>query len=445
MSQSLIEMVRAQRDALVKPANDAIAAAEAESRALTPEESKSVDDVLANPDVAELDKRIASLTDLAERNAAAAKNMPIVQVRTEEEVYRRGGQTGFFADLYARQFDFDPAAADRLRRHEQQLATEHRDTIVSGLGGMVPPSYLTDLYAPTARAGRPFLNSLNSRPLPNDGVSFYVPRGTTTATGGFVTEGAAFIEVDSTVTNDNPLVQLVGAYSDISRTLFQRGGSVADEIVMQDLMDVSEVAEDRSAIQGTSTTLGFYGVLANVPAGNKVAYTDGSPTVAELWPKLADAIQRVNTNRFMPATAIYMTPARWGWITAAVDTAGRPLFNFNTNIGDNATVGLGTALAYGQVVGNIQGLPVITDANMPTTWSSGVASTGGTEDVILIARTPDIILMEDAMMRFTMEQAPPTAPGQVRLAAGRFAWFHAGRYPTGLATVSGTGLVAPTF
>jgi HK97 family phage major capsid protein len=444
MSKSLIEMVREKRDALVKPANDAIASAEDESRDLTPEESTAVD-TAASDEVRALDARIVQLTELAGNNARAAAELPQVKVRKEEDTYRRNGDASFFRDLYARQFNFDNGAADRLRRHEQFLQTEVRDTVVSGMGGMIPPLYLTDLYAPTARAGRPFLNALNSRPLPSDGVSFYIPRGTTTATGGFVTEGASFIEVDSSVATDNQMVALVGAFTDLSRTVFERGGAVVDEIIMQDLIDISEVAEDKSAINGTAAPLGFTGVLSSVPTANKVAYTDASPTVAEMWPKVADAIQRVQSGRFMPATAIFMTPARWGWITAALDTQNRPLFNFTVAAPGVPYMGLGSNLLYGQIVGTLQGLPVITDANIPATWASGVASTSGTEDVIIVARTPDIVLMEDSMMRFTFEQAPPTAPGQVRLAAGRFAMFYAGRYPNGLASITGTGLTTPSF
>ena len=184
---------------------------------------------------------------------------------------------------------------------------------------------------------------------------------------------------------------------------------------------------------------GSYTGILNTGSIEAVTYTDASPTVAEFYPKLADAVQRVNANRYMPATGIIMHPRRWGWLNAAVDTAGRPLVVPNTNGAINA-VGVGLAAEYGQIVGTLHGLPVITDANIPTNLGAGT-----NEDMIVVARTPDILYWEDAMLQFSMEQALTTAPGQVRVAVGRFALFMAGRYPVGISTIGGTGLVTPTF
>ena len=308
----------------------------------TPEEAAEVDAIRVataalrearttlTASIADAEKRVADRAE-AETLARSIPTPQItttnggVQVRSEEKTYRKGGQHSFFRDLYARDMRRgDRDAEERLYRHEQELKVELRDTVISGLAGMVPPQYLVDDYAPIARAGRPLLNSLIRRPLPNDGIAFVVPRGTTVATGGFVTEGASFIEVDTTVANDTPEVQLIGAFSDVSRTVFERGGSVVDDLIFPDLIDVSEVAEDRSAIVGTAAP-GFTGILASVATANKVAYTDASPTVPEIWPKIADAIQRINSARFMPATAIFMHPRRWSWFLSALDTSNRPL------------------------------------------------------------------------------------------------------------------------
>ena len=82
--------------------------------------------------------------------------------------------------------------------------------------------------------------------------------------------------------------------------------------------------------------------------------------------------------------------------------------------------------------------PVVTDSNIPT-------NLGTNEDIILACRTFDIMFYEDTAMQFTFEQTLTTAPGQVRLAVGRFALFIAGRYPGGVSTIGGTGLILPTF
>jgi hypothetical protein len=50
---------------------------------------------------------------------------------------------------------------------------------------------------------------------------------------------------------------------------------------------------------------------------NAITYTSGAPTAALLWPKLADAIQQVTTNRFLPPDTIVMHPRRWAYLLAA--------------------------------------------------------------------------------------------------------------------------------
>lgn len=404
-----------------------------------------------------LEARIAELVADQESRTAAetlAKSIPTetvtavrggVKVGAEEHTYRPGGAHSFLADLYAadqRSGDWR-TAQERLTRNDREMAVEYRSTVVSNMAGAVPPKYLLDQYTPIARAGRPFLNSLNSQQLPPDGVSFFIPKGATGTAVGVITEGSGFPDTDVVVGNDNPTVQLLGAKTDVSRTLFERGSYVVDSVIFPDLYAAMDVQEDNMGLNGTSASTSWLGAL-RVTGINAVAFTSGAPTVALMWPKLADAIQRINAGRFMPATAIYMHPRRWGWMTASIDTTNRPVFNFDTNVADASTFGLGSSLQYGQVVGTVMGLPVITDANIPTTYVGGVPG-AGTEDVILIARTPDFILWEDSILKFTFEQAPTTAPGQIRLAIGRFGLFHAGRYPLGISTVSGTGMTPPTF
>lgn len=399
-----------------------------------------------------LEARIADLQARAESRAAAehlAATLPTAEVRSvpvggavvrnEARTYRPDVQASYFSDLYARQFRVgDVAGAEqRLGAHEREVAVERRDIAVSAMAGAVPPQYLLDQFAPVAKAGRPFLNSLNSMPLPPDGVSFVIPRGTTGSAAAMTTEAAGFNEQDMANTDLTLTVNLVTAQQDISRTLFMRGGAVVDSIIFPDLLTSLAVAADVSAINGNGTAPQHRGVL-QVSGISAVTYTDASPTVPELWPKISDAIQRINALRFVPGTAIFMHPRRWGWFNAALDTANRPLFNFSTTP-PNVVMALGEAAKYGQIVGSLQGLPVITDANIPTTLG------GGTEDIIIVANTQDFVFWEAPVMTFSFEQTISTAPGQVRLAAGQFQAFSAGRYPTGISTLGGTGLASPSF
>jgi HK97 family phage major capsid protein len=393
---------------------------------------------------AEFEARVASRAAAEER----ARQLPTATttavggavIRNEARTYRPDAQHGFLSDLYAsahRSGDYR-GAEERQLRHTQEEAIERRDMVAGALAGAIPPQYLIDQFAAVARAGRPFLNTLNALPLPPDGITFTIPRGTTGALGAMTAEGAGFSEQDMAVTDLSPKVELVTAQLDISRTTFMRGGAVVDQILFPDMLSAAEVALNASAVNGSGTSPQHRGIL-QVAGISAVAYTDLSPTMSEAWPKVSDAIQRINSLRFLPGTVIGMHPRRWGWITSATDTTGRPLFEFSTTP-PASVMGLGKAAEYGQIVGSLQGLPVVTDATIPTNLGAGV-----NEDIIVVYRASDVLFWEDDVMQFTFEQTATTAPGQVRLAVGRFSLFTAGRYPTGISTVGGTGLVPPTF
>lgn len=429
-----------------------LTAPEAEARDLNSDEAiqfAELRDALKaiDAEIAPLEARVDELAAEEKRRddiAARAKELgglkaPAV-VLNEGRTYRPDVQHGFLSDLFASSYRVGDyiGASERLQRHTVEANTERRDIGVAAVAGMIPPQYLVDSFAPLARAGRPFLNSLNSLPLPPEGVSFFIPRVTTGSAAAMTAEAAGFNEQDIAVTNDNPLVNLVTAQQDISRTMFMRGGAVVDKLIIPDLIGASEVALNTSAMNGSGTAPQHRGIL-NTAGISVISYTDATPTVGEAWPKFSDAIQRINSLRYMPGTAIYMHPRRWGWVTSAVDSTGRPLFNFTNDPGENV-VGVGDAAKYGQVVGRLQGLPVITDATIPTTLGAGT-----NEDIILVVRTNDVIFWEDEVMQFVFEQTASTAPGQVRLAAGRFSMFHAGRYPTAISTIGGTGLITPAF
>ena len=68
---------------------------------------------------------------------------------------------------------------------------------------------------------------------------------------------------------------------------------------------------------------------------------------------------------------------------------------------------------------------------------------GTNEDIVLVVRHFDVHLFEDSLFQLTFEQA--IGPEKVRLAVGKFSLLIAGRYPSAISTVGGTGLVTPSF
>jgi hypothetical protein len=135
-----------------------------------------------------------------------------------------------------------------------------------------------------------------------------------------------------------------------------------------------------------------------------------------------------------------MHPRRLGFLLSGTDTTNRPLVVPNANGPMNATgtygnLGYGLAGQY-----SILGLPIITDANVPTNLGAGT-----NEDEIYVVDANELHLWEtqDAPMYVRFEQ--PDGRVAIRIVLFGFAAFTGERYPKAVSRITGTGLVAPTF
>lgn len=381
-------------------------------------------------------------------NGGSTRPTAPARVTSEPEVYTRNGEHSFLHDAIARQTD--PDAAERIRRNQAmgraRLMAEHRDVGVSAFGALVVPQYLTSDYAEVVRAGRPFLNTITSRDLPEEGMTLNIPRGTTgTAVLQQTTENTAVQEVDFDETTLAVPVCTYAGQQDVSRQAFDRGRNV-DSIILADLASDYATRVNFDAINGTGTNNRHLGILSTTNGVTTVTFsgTALTSTATGLHAKVADAVQRVNSTRYASPTVIFMHPRRWGWLTAAVDTTGRPLVVPNSQAPQNA-VGVGQAAEYGQIVGTMLGLPVVTDASIPTTTSSSTIS-GATEDVVIVTRAPDVYIFEDSPGPALVEFRETLAGSlSVKIVAWGYSAFTAGRYPSATAIVSGSSLTTPTF
>jgi len=366
--------------------------------------------------------------DLGDKEAVVEVNEP--------DMYRKGGDHSFISDAWAaRSGDFK--AQERLNKHQD---FEARDVGTGAFTGLVVPQYLVDEYAPIARAGSPFYNAVPKKDLPAFGNKIEISRITTgSAAAEQASENSAVQEtnMDDTLLTVN--VDTIAGQQDVSRQALERGGQPGfslENIIFQDLVAAYYTKLDNLMINGSGSSGQPLGI-SQVSGINQTTYTDASPTVAELYPKLADAVQEINSNRFAPATAILMHPRRWGFLTAGVDSSNRPLVLPAGNNPDNAA-GVGDAAAYGQVVGSVLGLPVITDANIRTDLGAG------TEDAIYIAKVDDHIMFEDNLFQLKFEETNAGSLTTKMVVYGYVA-FASGRYPKGISEIVGTGLIAPTF
>jgi HK97 family phage major capsid protein len=430
-SDKLIE----KRDANLASAQAIVEAAEAEVRELTTEEDAEI--AIALRSASDLDAQISQHRDLEGRNAKAAEmrtqaglTAPAV-VRSEARTYSKENRSAsFLADAFSAQFNGDYQAKERLARHMNEERVERRDVTSANFAGLIVPQFLTELAAPLARAGRPVADITRKHTLPQSGLTISISRVTTGSSAAVQSEGAAVSETNMDDTQLDITVQTIAGQQTVSRQALERGTGV-DALVMNDLINAYHTRLDASVV--TSLTNAITQV---------VTFTDGSPTVAELYPKLLDGVQRIQTNFFGGPNVMIMHPRRLAFILAALDSANRPLAVPAMNGAQNAIAVGDGSVVYGNSGYTIAGLPVVTDANVTTT--NGV---GANEDVIIIANTQELHLWEEgngAPMYLRFDQ-PKAAELDVLAVVYGYSAFTAGRYPNAAALIGGTGLITPAF
>lgn len=427
------ELLSEKRESALARAEQITQAAVTEQRDLSKEEDEQVAAVLE--EVRDLDEQIKRHAELEARAAAAAearKEKPAVAavVKAEPRTYRSNGEHSFIADAYAAQFNNDFAAKDRLARHMNEERVERRDVTSANFAGLVVPQYLTDLAAPFARAGRPVADIARKHALPSQGLTLNISKVTTGSSVAAQTEGAAVSEtnMDDTLLTIN--VNTYAGQQNVSRQALERGTGI-DSLVMADLVSAYHTTLDAAVVAE---------LLAS--SGQSVTYTDASPTVAELYPKLLDAVQKVQTTFFGGPNVIVMHPRRLAWILAAVDSTNRPLAVPTMNGPMNAVATGEGSVVYGNSGYSIAGLPVVTDANVSTAQGAGT-----NEDTIYVGNAQELHLWEQGdgspmMLRF---EQPKGAELDVQMIVYGYAAFTANRYPNAWAKIGGTGLVTPTF
>ena len=429
------EILNEKRDAALARAEQITEIAVTEQRDLSKDEDTQIASSL--DEVRELDEQIKRHSELEERaTAAAATRKPAIVeaapavVKSEARTYSiENREVSFISDAYAAQFNNDFAAKDRLARHMNEEKIERREVGSSNFAGLVVPQYLTDLAAPYARAGRPVADAARKHQLPTSGLTLNISKITTGSAVAAQSEGAA---VQETNMDDTLLTINVNTYAgqqNVSRQALERGTGI-DSIVMSDLVSAYHTTLDAAVVAN----------LLSV-AGNAVTYTDASPTVAELYPKILDSVQQIQTSFYGGPNAIIMHPRRLAWILAALDSSNRPLA-VPTPYAQNAIATGAGSVVYGNSGYSIAGLPVITDANVSTAQGAGTD-----QDTIFVANMQELHLWEQGagepmMLRF---EQPESQQLNVTMIVYGYAAFTANRYPSAFSQINGTGLITPTF
>ena len=423
-----------------------------EVRDLTEEEDKNLADLQTR--ASQVDARIENLREMhartleadkikAEVRALNAEN-PVQEpavgqavVKEEPLTYRSDNahETSFVKDFIDSVVSKDAAATDRIHRHQQEMLVT-RDGTTSNYAGLVVPQYLTDLAAPLARAGRPFADQCRNLPLPDSGMTLNISRVTTGSSAAIQAaenDAVSETDIDDTLLTSN--ISTVASGQQLSRQAMERGTGI-DALVTSDMASAMSTTLDNQLINGSGSSGQLLGI-SQVTGINAVTYNDASPTAAEFYSKLLDAVQQINSGIYRPADLLVMHPRRLAWLQSSSDGNSRPLVVPVANVPQNA-MGTGPVAGYGNTGTQIAGIPVVTDANIRTDLGAG------TEDAVYVVSRNDMLLFEDGDMMMRMDE---TAGLNLTLTLVMYSYvgFVPGRYPKAISAITGTGLIAPTF
>lgn len=383
--------------------------------------------------------------------AARGRQLASLQVGRNERTYRpdtdpRG--TGFLRDVGLAHL-YGPAsqAGQRLARHMTEEEAERsglleRASTSGQFPGLVVPQYLTDMYAPVARAMRPFADVCNPHDLPAEGMSVNIPSLSTPSQAALQgTENTAVATAspaDSLVTEN---VQTAAGSATISRQAIDRGTGV-DQVIMQDLFNAVATNLDSTLINQATTGLSALSTA--------IAPTAAVAAVTDLWPYLFQAGSRVERAYLQVAqwSHLVMGISRWNWLTAALSSqfpfAGSAVTTTPPTPPPDAHQGaLAITSEYGPAVrGRLSnGKLVCVDANVPATGGAG-----SNQDEIYAVPASECHLWEapDAPVMIRAEQPAAASLGILFVAFEYFAYSF--RRVNGAVPfkISGTNLTVPT-
>ena len=437
--------------------------AEAEKRdnkALTDAEQASYDEKRAakkslDDEIAACEQRLQELLDEEARDARAAEsrakygNAETVQRSAqvnEPDMYVKGGPNSFFRDLAKAKFFDDYHAADRLRRHSSHVMESRAIGNTGAAGGsggeFAPPSWVVNEWINLIRAGRVTADLFPKRDVPAGVSSINYPKlltGTTTAIQS--TQNTALSQTDLTTSYVQAGFATIGGKEIASQQLLDQSAINFDDVILADLAADYALRVGTQIFLGTGTGSGTGAVvngLQNATIGSTQTWTQASPTPAGFYGQAGALLAAFLGKRLLPPNCWVMHPRRWYWLASATDNQGRPLV-VPTGPAYNQIANQSNAAAPAGLVGTFHGLPVYIDPLVPTNLGAGT-----NQDVVYLLRTEDLVLFESQPKAEAFRETYADSLG-VLFRMYAYVGTILNRHPESLGTISGTGLVAPTF
>lgn len=453
--RDMIKALQEKRAELRASIDKILETATTEKRTKLTDEEKSTFDS-GETEIREIDARVAELDEQIRTDEAAAamatryaepqadqRRSPADLSVVEQPVYRSGpGGQSYFRDLYLAKRQGDTGALERLRRNDLMVAEKRGLTTVAGAGGeLVPPLWLEEEWVALARPGRVTADRAVHGDVPPGTDSINIPKVLTgTATAVQATQNTGVQQTDATTGSiASPVITIAGGQT-ISMQLVEQSPLNVDDLILGDLAADYAQKADLQVISGSGSSGQATGLLT-VSGTNSIAWTQASPALGGpggMYSALGAAVSAIHTTRFQPPDCVVMHPRRWAWALAQSDSANRPMV-VPSGQGPNNAAGTPGPIAAQGYVGEMMGLPVFTDANLPINVGAGT-----NQDVILVARMSDIYLWEGSVRAEAFEQTfAQNLSLFVRLY--NYVSFQPGRYPKSIGVVTGTGSVTPVF
>jgi HK97 family phage major capsid protein len=367
------------------------------------------------------DRRMAAVVAMADApDVPGSDRLPVVQVRSEAEVYRRPDASlerrSFFADLLHAQLDGDPEARTRLERHGLHMRAAATTTTGTGV---IPPQWLFEEFAIIAHGARPWADTLrrvgitDANPVnigkqttPGAVIGAQSPENTVPSDGSF----------NTTIITTNP-VTYTGKV-DVSRQLVDGSNPAIDGIVFADCMGAYNEAIETAVVTA----------LEAVAPAATITYPGTAPVYTNLPDAFIDAGASVIKRRKAPPRVVFCSTGAWAFIAKQKDQQGRPLVTTGYHGPMNA-YGLGEATQYGHIAGEVVGLNVI------PSWA-------GVDNHLYVLKADDALLLESSTFNFRYEEV--LGPQSIRLGVWGYAAPVFGRYPSGIIKIdAGVTIPAP--
>lgn len=379
---------------------------------------------------------------------------------TSPLTYQPNGENSFFRDcLNASRGNGDAKA--RLRRHEREMrdqmpTVERRGQIgqpdevqfeyetrapsgsfpsgstPGGGGAATPPLWAVGMTGVYQRPQRVIADLVDPYPLPAGVSSINVPILTTGTTTGQQTPNQPVVDTDVTDSlGGSPVVQIAGQADVPLQMVEQSPANTWETTLLRDLMADYDAKFEAMLLNGTGGTPPVGSILGALNVSGIGSVTFNSTGGPALFSKFGQAFGTVSNARKIRPEGWLMTGARYAWMATAEDSSSRPLEV------PTSAIPLVTNATKPTPVAAMVGLPVFTNEALPINQGAGA-----NQDIVLAFRWSDMLAWESDP---TMNVFTQTLAGEL-MARVQFRCYAAAilnRYPTGLATITGSGLVAP--